>query len=248
MPSDGGIRAGRAYLELSLNDENLQKGLKSAGRRITAVGTSITKVGGAIAGIGAAAAGPIAAMAREFASFGDNIQKAAIRTGIGTKALSELTFAAQQSGTDIASLERGIKGMQRQILDLSQGSSTAVKTFEELGVSLEDIAGKSTEQQFTILADAISRVENDSQRAALSMRVYGKAGSDLLPLMADGAKGIEAMREEAEQLEDAHETEGPKHSQASCPTHDHLYDGVGDEDSVEDIHGVGYIVLKSQAI
>lgn len=200
MASSSGIRAGKAYIELSMNDSKLKAGLVAAQRRLTSFGAGLSKIGGAITGLGTAVAAPIAALAKEFASYGDNIQKAAIRTGLTTEALSELAFAAQQSGTDMSTLERGIAGMQRQLLSANLESKDAADAFAAIGVSLEEINKLSVEDQFLAIADGIAGINNDSERAALAMRIFGKSGQKLLPLLSDGAKGVAALRKEAQSL------------------------------------------------
>lgn len=200
MATASGIRAGKAFIELSLNDSKFINGLQQAERRLTAMGASVAKFGAKLTAIGAAVSGPILAFAKEFSDYGDSVQKAAIRTGLTTEAISELGFAAAQSGTDIDTFEAGIRGMQRQLFQAGLGSKEAVDTLEALGLTLADIQGMNVEDQFTVLAEAISHIRDDSQRGALAMRIFGRSGQQLLPLMSDGAKGVAALREEARQL------------------------------------------------
>ena len=55
------------------------------------------------------------------------------RTGFSTEALSELRFAAEQSGADLGTLEKGVKRMQSTLLDAELGLSTAVDALETAG-------------------------------------------------------------------------------------------------------------------
>lgn len=200
MATASGIRAGRAYIELSLSDGKFAAGLKNAERRLTNLGTGIAKFGAKLTGLGASLAGPILLFGKEFSQFGDDIQKAAIRTGLTAEAVSELGFAAAQSGTDLAAMEAGIRGMQRSLLSAAQGSKEAADSLAEIGLSIADLQGLDTDTQFTKIAEGLSQIENDSQRAGVAMRIFGKSGSQLLPLLQDGAKGIQLLRDEAKQL------------------------------------------------
>ena len=64
----------------------------------------------------------------------------------------------------------------------------------------EDLKNLSPEQQFQTLANALAGVENASEKAALAQKVFGKAGTELLPLFAEGEAGMAALREQAQSL------------------------------------------------
>ena len=156
-------------------------------------------VGAAIIG-GAAIAGFAISAIKTFAETGDEIQKMALRTGFSTEALSELKFAAEQSGASLNDIEKVIKKMQITILDANLGLSTATDAFSLLGISVADLNKLNPEQQFNLITRALIGVENSSLRAALAQKVFGRAGTTLLPLLAEGERGIQALREEAQRL------------------------------------------------
>src|SRR5690606_29375430 len=94
----------------------------------------------------------------------------------------------------------GIRGMQRALLNAASGSKETVDALAAIGLSVEQIQNLGTEDQFYAIADGLSQISNDSERAGLAMRLLGKSGSQLLPLMQDGARGIKLLREEAQAL------------------------------------------------
>ena len=49
-------------------------------------------------------------------------------------------------------------------------------------------------------ADAFAAMENDTKAAALAQEVFGKAGTDLLPLLKLGREGIEGLTDQAGEL------------------------------------------------
>jgi len=100
----------------------------------------------------------------------------------------------------MATLETGLKKMQKNVVDAAQGSKTAQASLARLGVSIADLAGLSPDRQFELLADRLSQVRNPAIRTALAMDLFGKAGTRLLPLMSQGAAGIESLRDEARRL------------------------------------------------
>ena len=193
----GEVRAGRAYVELLVRDNKFIKGLDAAGKRLRSFGTSAMMSGARLLGAGGAVVAPLIAMSQQFASVGDQVNKMAARTGIATDVLSELGFAAEQSGSDLATVEKGVARMQRSLLDAARGSKTAVDALADLGLSAESLEGLSPEQQFKTIGAAIAKVEDPSRRAALAMQLFGKSGQKLLPLLLSD---IEALQQEARDL------------------------------------------------
>jgi hypothetical protein len=143
---------------------------------------------------------PLLGAAKAFSSMGDQVAKMAKRTGLSVETLSELRFVASQTGTEFESLEMAFRKMQRSIYDAGRGLSTAVDALEDLGLTFKDLDGLSPEQQFKLLADRISQVEDPTRKAAIAMSLFGRTGTNLLPMFAAGAKGIEELQEEARRL------------------------------------------------
>lgn len=194
------VRMGQAFVEMSLKDSAFRQSLMAISKRLRAVGGQMQRVGGIASAAGAAITAPFAASLKVFANYGDTLDKMAGRTGFSVEALSQLGFAAEQSGKDLGTIERGAKGMARSLYSLEQGSTAAVDAFGALGLSMDDLAGKAPEDQFTLIADRLSQIEDPTRRAGVAMQVFGKAGTDLLPLFANGAAGISGLRDEAHRL------------------------------------------------
>ena len=198
----GAIRAGRAFVELFADDSKLVRGLKAASGKLKAWGKTVTSLGMKIMAGGAAIVGPMLAATKTFMSAGDALDKMSGRVGASVEFLSALGHAAQIGGTEIAAMEVGIRRMQRTAYDASQGTKSAKDAFDQLGVSIYGADGqlKGTEQLFMDTAAAISRLDNNTQKAAIATIVFGRAGTSLLPMLKDGKDGLLAVMEEAKTL------------------------------------------------
>jgi len=199
MADTRGIRAGRAFVELGVSDK-LSAGLRAAQKKLEAFGAGLRSAGVRLAGIGAAAVSAFVGAARHFASAGDDLEEMSQRTGVSVEALSELGFAAEIAGSDLETLETGLKHMQRSIVEAASGSESAQRALAMLGLTARDLSGLAPDEQFKRLADRIARVEDPAQRVALAMQLLGRSGTRLLPLLAEGSKGIEALQERARRL------------------------------------------------
>lgn len=193
------IKAGKAEVEIGIRSR-IASGSKQVSADLKKLGGGIARTGRNILGLATAAAAPLAGMTLAFASAGDKLDKMSKRTGVSVKALSELAFAAEQSGSSIDSVEKGIRGMQRSLLNAEMGSKAASDALASIGLSANELSGMSPEDQFTAIADAIAKVQDPSKRAALAMQLFGRAGSELLPMLAENAEGIAELREEANEL------------------------------------------------
>ena len=199
MADTKGIRAGRAFVELGVSDK-LSAGLRRAQKQLEAFGAGLRAVGIRMAGIGVAAVTSLLGAARMFATVGDDLEEMSQRTGVSVEALSELGFAAEIAGGDLETLETGIKHMQRAIVEAADGSEAAQQALAKLGLSAAELAGLSPDEQFKRMADGIARIEDPALRVAVAMQIFGRSGTKLIPLLAGGAAGIEALQEQARRL------------------------------------------------
>lgn len=198
--SERAIRAGKAFWEISANDSELQKGLKAAQARIKRFGASISAAGTQMTILGGAVLAPLAAATKLFTGIGDQFDKMAGRTGVSVEALSELKYAAERGGASVSDLETALRGMARTMESAGRGTGESVEALEALGLTFAELEKLSPEQRFALLADRLSKMEDPTLRAGTAMKIFGRAGTALLPMLEGGAAGIDAMRQKARDL------------------------------------------------
>ena len=170
---------------------------KGAGKVFKSLGSAAKK--GAI-GAAAAIAGLAIAGIKAFVSLGDQLDKMSKRTGFSVEALGELKFAAEQSGASLETIEKAAKRMSSTVFDAGLGLKSTTDSLDALGISVSDLQNLSPEQQFQLFANALADVDDASTRAALAQDIFGRSGTELLPLFTQGEQGMAALREQAEQL------------------------------------------------
>lgn len=149
---------------------------------------------------GGALVGGIAASIKATAAYADEVEEMSQRTGLSTETIQELGHAAKITGTSIEGLEGSVKRMQRVIGDAEQGNKAAIKNLEQIGIAVEDIIALSPDEQFEKITAAIAEIEDPTKKASAAMDIFGRSGTDLLPMLDGGAEGMAAMREEAHKL------------------------------------------------
>lgn len=193
--SKADVSAGRSFVTLFMKDQ-LTKPLNKAQKQLTEFGSSLLGIGAKVASMGAAITGGLAAAVMQFAKVGSDLNDMSVRTGISTTALVELGYAADMTGTDMETLEGGIRKMQKNLGGIGPESKVAAESLAAMGIKLGDLKGLSPEDQFQAIAERIGAIEDPSRRAAAAMAIFGKSGTALLPMMED----IRALREEAREL------------------------------------------------
>ncbi len=196
----GSIRTGKAYVELGTNNKPLLQGLQAAQTRLKVFGAAVQGIGLRMMAMGAAGLAPLASAVKHFSDTGAALDDMSKRTGLSAEALSELGFAADQSGAGLEVVEKGVRKMQQTILDATWGLKTALDAFQMLGLTLADLEGLSPEEQFTLIADRLDGIADPSNKAALAMKVFGRAGTQLLPMLEGGAAGLDKLRQQARSL------------------------------------------------
>jgi len=208
MATSAAIEAAKAFVRLYMDDKSLKKGL--AGLKGTIVGAAggLAKVGAVIGGAaitgGAAlvASGFTAAAASvwRFVDAGAGLDDIANRTGASAEGLSQLRYAAEQSGTDLGAVEKAMRKLGDVQTQAAAGSKSAAAALASVGLSASKLATMSVEDRFLAVAEGISRIQDPAAKASLAMDLLGKSGADLVPMMEEGAGGIQALMKEANQL------------------------------------------------
>lgn len=197
------VLAGKAVVEVGTRLA-IQRGLRMAEDHFRKFGGTVTKIGGAVALGGASAIGgatsivaPLLKAAVDFAGFGSTLDDMSQRTGIAAGRLSELAYAAKQSGTDLETVETGVKKTQHAIVGAIEGNKAAAESFRQLGLDVNELQYMAGDDQFYAVARAIASIPDPTLRASRALDLFGKSGTQLLPLMISD---IDALRNEAREL------------------------------------------------
>jgi hypothetical protein len=131
----------------------------------------------------------------------DAIGKLAEKTGITTEALSVLGFAAKNADVDMEGLANGLKFLSRSTAELQAGSGAMATAFAALGLSASELKGLSLDQVLLKIADAQAKFADGSGKAAVLLKIFGRNGTEIIPLLNEIAEGgFDKARAQAEAL------------------------------------------------
>ncbi len=191
----GEIKAGGAYVPIRGDLTELDRSLKLIQGKFDAVGNRLKAIGAGVAAIGTGlilqrtVIDPVSNLITSFADAGSTVADMSARVGIGAQSLSELSYAAGLSGTDLGTVEGAIKKLQVNIV---KGS----KTFAELGINIDSIKKLKPDEQFDIVAKKIAAITDPARKTATAVALLGKSGAALIPMIND----LDKLRAEARDL------------------------------------------------
>jgi hypothetical protein len=120
--------------------------------------------------------------------------------GVTTDALQEYRYAASQTGIEQAEMDQALSQLTRRLGDAAQGAKAPTEALERLGITLDQIKGRSAGDVIPLIAEGMKRLPDDAQRAAVAVDLFGKAGQKLMPLLSEGAAGIKALTDAAREM------------------------------------------------
>jgi hypothetical protein len=189
-----------AHFGVSFDDKALKSGEKSIDGVVGKLGKLATAAAGALAGsaIVKGAAGFVEAIAEQ----GDQLGDLAERYGISTDALQEWGFAAAMSGAEAEDVTMALGKLQ-------MAAGSGADAFSELGVSARDASGqlKSADALLEDVAEKFEKIQSPTEKTNKAMKLFGRSGAKLVPLLSRGKKGIAELRKEFKELGGGFSTE-----------------------------------------
>lgn len=177
---------------------NTSKKANGLASKFGSVAKSAAKMGAGIAA-GTAALFKIATSATEA---GDNIDKMSQKIGISREAYQEFDYVAKLTGTDVDLMKNGMKNLRSAMDSAVEGTGKGADAFKSLGISITDTNGnmKTHEDLMWEAFNALQGVTDETEKAKLATTLFGKAGTDLMPMLNGATGSIDEMRQKAHDL------------------------------------------------
>lgn len=144
------------------------------------------------------AVGALATFAKSGIDAADALNDMSLRLKVSVKDLASFKLAAEQSGTSLEGVGKGIARLTRSMGDAEGGNKQLAAALSTLGVTARD-----PKEAFYQLADAVQRIQDPAQRAALLNQVLGKSYQELIPLLEGGGQALRDSAKASETFSDA---------------------------------------------
>lgn len=196
--------ASTVTIRLDGDSARLVKELNKASRKTKSFGADVKKAVGAAAKVfatfGAGAVLALGALVKKMLAVSDALGKTADKIGLTTEQLAGLQLQAEITGTTSLVLEKAFKNMSKVIVDVSRGAGVAKISFDQMGISADDLLKKTAFEQFTTLAEKMKFLGTRTEQLAFAYEVFGGRATDLLLLLDGGKETMDAWIKRAKDL------------------------------------------------
>jgi len=191
---------GNLVVNMTAKTDKFRKGMNGAQSRLKRFGATAKKVMGAGLAIGAGvAAAGIAGMVRQMGAL-DKTAKLAARSGFSAKTIAGMGFAAEQTGSDVASMNKAFDKFSRSMGEATEGTGAASDALGTMGLNIDDLMAMNPDDRLLAVSDAIAGLEDPSLKAAAAADLFGRSGVELVNVLGMGSEGIKAFQDEADKL------------------------------------------------
>ena len=145
--------------------------------------------GGAVAGL--------AGMAVQAGVAADDLNTLAKQSGFSTEQIQKWQYASDRIDVSLEDIVSSAKKMKR---NMDSTSKDVIEAWDKLGVSVKDAKGnfRDSDLVFEETVQALSRIENETERDILAMALFGKSADSLAGIVDDGGQALKQLGEEAE--------------------------------------------------
>jgi hypothetical protein len=111
----------------------------------------------------------------------DDVGDAAQRIGISTEAFSKLRYAAQQTETPLAALEKNLRKLQINLVAAASGENNKVaEALRFIGLEAKDLLNSDIDMALADIADGLNKIADPAIRAAAANDIFSKGFITLL--------------------------------------------------------------------
>lgn len=186
-------------------DDTTKKGKNSAktfGEKFGETAKTVGKVATGIVTTATAVVTGFTAMASKTADYAGSINDASKKTSINTDLLQQLKYAGEQSGVSFEDLTSSATKFNRVFADASTGNKNNIQTFKDLGIAIKDSSGnaRASSDVYNDVIMKLASMGDTAEANALGNDIFGKSFANLKPLLSEGADGIQAFKDKANEL------------------------------------------------
>ena len=154
----------------------------AAGKKIEGAGRALAPLSRTAGAVTAS----LGAVTYKAGAMADDLNTLSKQTGISTHDLQMYAAMADLVDVSVETMAKSNARLKKSMLGASEGGSQA-KYFEQLGISVTDANGelRDSNDVFQETITALGQMENETERDAIAMAIFGKSANELNPLIED---------------------------------------------------------------
>jgi len=185
-----------AFVSIGAKLDAASKKAKEFGDALSKTGKNMTvgitaPVLAAVAGLGA-----LVGKALESAS---ELQKMADVTGFTAERIQELAYVGKNLDMEFETLMGSQTKLTRGMQQAADGNKAQADSFKDLGINIKGADGHLRDAKEVMLEtiDALGSMQNETERDALALKIFGKSAMELNPLIKAGSAEVAKLTAEA---------------------------------------------------
>jgi hypothetical protein len=105
-------------------------------------------------------------------------------------------YVANLSDVSAETFTHSLMVLQRNLFAASEGSKEALKSFTDLGFSQQELKNTDVSTVIERAAEKFAALQSPIEKVALAQKVFGRSGTQLMPLLEGGAEKIRELSSE----------------------------------------------------
>jgi hypothetical protein len=185
------LRADLSGLKLDVREMQgtFEKGFSNIQKSATSFGKNLAGSLGLGLSIGA-----VVSYGKSIIDLGGQLKDLSEQTGISGQTLSGIKSVLEENGTSLDAFAKGIFTLQKNLGGITNASDPAAIAVKALGLNLDQLRQADTETFLKLIVDALGKIENPINRAALGAQLLGKSARELGPAIKALVGNLEELR------------------------------------------------------
>jgi hypothetical protein len=123
----------------------------------------------------------------------DVLNDQAARLEMPVEEMQQLNAVATMAGASVEALAKAHNKTQLNALEAAAGNEALAKEFLALGINAKDFLNLSATDRILALSNGFNTASDQGAAFSAIFKVMGKGAADLIPLLRDGAAGVEEI-------------------------------------------------------
>jgi hypothetical protein len=196
---------GALRVSLSADTAKFEAGMKraqaTAHRTSSGINKSLGLMKAGLAGLAAGlSVGMLTRVVGAALEYAGSLAEISQQLGVTTRDLQVFRFAAGQVGVKQEELEKGLGKLTITLGQVAAGAKAPAAALKAIGLNAQEVARMNTGDAFRAISDGLAQVTDRSQRAAIEVALFGRAGAKLDNLLAGGSGALNELANAAERL------------------------------------------------
>ena len=141
----------------------------------------------------------LAEFTREGASYADEVNTMAKKTGLATETIQELMYMVNLTDVSVETVTGAMTKLEKSMASAEKGTGTAADAFKRFGIQLKNDDGtyRKLIDVFNDTISALATVDDEVERDTIAMNLFGKSAKELNPLIKTSKEDLEAFTQAA---------------------------------------------------